>query len=73
MTSAEFKQAHAELGLTGVEIARALDVTDRTVRAWEAGMRDGKPAPIPKAIAVLVRLALRHANVRRELGIASKA
>lgn len=72
MTPEEFRQARAELGLTGVQFARAFDVADRTVRAWEAGMRDGKPAPIPRPIAVLVRLALKMPSVRRELGIAAK-
>ena len=72
MTPHEFKQARAALGLTGVEFARAFDVADRTVRAWEAGQRDGKPAPIPRPITVLVRLALKMPSVRRELGIAAK-
>jgi hypothetical protein len=43
----------------------------RTVRTWEAGVRDGKPYPIPLSVAVLVRLAVKNASVRRELGIPS--
>jgi DNA-binding XRE family transcriptional regulator len=73
MTPEEFRRARAELGLTGEEFAAAFDVASRTVRAWEAGKRDGKPAPIPRPIAVLVRLALKNATVRRELGITAKA
>ena len=69
MTPDELRQARAALGLTGLELANALDVSDRTVRAWESGTRDGKPSPIPQSIAVLVRLALKYASVRRELGI----
>lgn len=69
MTPDELRQARAALGLTGLELANVLDVSDRTVRAWESGARDGKPSPIPQSIAVLVRLALKYASVRRELGI----
>jgi DNA-binding XRE family transcriptional regulator len=69
MTPEELRAARAAFGLTGAEFAQAFDVTARTVRGWEAGHRDGKPAPIPRPIAVLVRLALKHASVRRELGI----
>lgn len=72
MTPEELKQARAALDLTGDELAAALGMSGRTVRAWEAGQRDGKPAPIPQAIAVLLRLALKSSSVRRELGIASK-
>jgi hypothetical protein len=41
------------------------------VRGWEAGRRDrnSEPVVVPRPIAVLVRLALKHASVRRELGI----
>jgi hypothetical protein len=44
------------------------------VRGWEAGRRDrnSEPVVVPRPIAVLVRLALKHASVRRELGIPSK-
>ena len=72
MTPDELKQARAALGLTGEQLARVFDVHMRTVRAWEAGVRDGKPYPIPLSVAVLVRLALKNASVRRELGIPSR-
>jgi transcriptional regulator with XRE-family HTH domain len=69
MTAAELRQARAELGVTGEQLARALDVDVRTFRGWEGGARQGRPAPVPGSIAILVRLALKFANVRRELGI----
>ena len=72
MTSEELRAARAAFGLTGAEFARVFDVSDRTVRGWEAGQRDGKPSPVPRPIAVLVRLALKQASVRLELGIPSK-
>jgi hypothetical protein len=61
-------------GLSGAEFARVFDVSERTVRGWEAGRRDrnSEPVVVPRPIAVLVRLALKHASVRRELGIPSK-
>lgn len=71
MTPEELRAARAAFGLTGAEFAQVFDVTARTVRGWEAGHRDGKPSPVPRPIAVLVRLALKHASVRRELGIPS--
>jgi transcriptional regulator with XRE-family HTH domain len=72
MTPGELREARNALGLTLVEFARAFDVNDRTVRGWENGTRNGgKLTPIPRPIAVLVRLALKNHTVRRELGIAS--
>jgi hypothetical protein len=42
------------------------------VRGWEAGRdRNSEPVVVPRPIAVLVRLALKHTSVRRELGIPS--
>ena len=72
MTGDELRQARLELGLTGVAFARAFDCTDRMLRHWENGDRIGKPHPIPRPIAILVRLALKNATVRRELGISAK-
>jgi DNA-binding transcriptional regulator YiaG len=69
MSPEEFRAARAAFGLTGAEFAKAFDVSARTVRGWEAGYRDGRPSPIPRTVAILVRLALKHASVRRELGI----
>jgi DNA-binding XRE family transcriptional regulator len=72
VTPDELRQARATLGLTAVEFARVFDVNERTLRSWEYGVVHGKPSPIPRPIALLVRLALKYASVRRELGIASK-
>jgi transcriptional regulator with XRE-family HTH domain len=74
MTREELRAAREAFGLTGAEFARVFDVSERTVRGWEKGRRDIKsnPVVIPRPIAVLVRLALKHASVRRELGIPSK-
>jgi DNA-binding transcriptional regulator YiaG len=68
MSPDELRKARAALKVTGEELGRALLVTDRAVRAWE---RDDKPTRIPGAVAILVRMALRNATVRRELGIKS--
>jgi DNA-binding XRE family transcriptional regulator len=72
MTPTELRAARKALSLTQAEFAKAFDVNIRTVKAWEAGHRDGKPAPIPRPIAVLVELALKQASVRLALGIPSK-
>jgi transcriptional regulator with XRE-family HTH domain len=74
MTSEELSAARKAFGLSGAEFARVFDVSERTVRGWEAGRRDrnSEPVVIPRPIAVLVRLALKHASVRRELGIPSE-
>jgi DNA-binding XRE family transcriptional regulator len=78
MTPDELKKARAALGdirgrkLTGAELAKALGITDRTYRGYEAGFRrETEPVEIPAKIATMVRLALRNATVRRELGIKS--
>jgi DNA-binding transcriptional regulator YiaG len=69
MTPEELRQAREALGLTAVQFAAAFDVNERTLRSWEKGEKRG---PVPRTVAVLVRLALKHAFVRRELGIAAK-
>jgi transcriptional regulator with XRE-family HTH domain len=72
MTGAELQKLRKRLGVTGPEFARAFDVSERTLRRWEAGRRvinDGKPVEVPRAVAILTRLALKDASVRRELGL----
>jgi transcriptional regulator with XRE-family HTH domain len=73
MTGEELSAARKAFGLSGAEFARVFDVSERTVRGWEAGRRDrnSEPVVVPRPIVVLVRLALKHASVRRELGIPS--
>jgi DNA-binding transcriptional regulator YiaG len=73
MTPEELRAARKAFGLTQTEFANVFDVNIRTVKAWEAGHRDGKPAPVPRPIAVLVRLAQEQASVRLALGIPSTA
>ena len=73
MTGEDLSAARKAFGLSGAEFARVFDVSERTVRGWEAGRdRNSEPVVVPRPIAVLVRLALKHASVRRELGIPSK-
>jgi DNA-binding transcriptional regulator YiaG len=71
MTPDEFKAARATLGLTQVEFAKAFQVSQRAVRGWEYGERNGRKHMIPAPVALLVRAALKHPVVRRELGIKS--
>jgi DNA-binding transcriptional regulator YiaG len=72
MTKDELRAARKALGLTQAEFANVFDVDIRTVKAWEAGHRDGKPAPVPRLVAILARLAQEQASVRLALGIPSK-
>ena len=59
MTPDELKTARHTLGLSAERFARMFGAASgRTVRGWEAGERNGQPAPVPRPIALLVRLAL---------------
>ena len=71
MTPDELKAARAKLGLTQPEFARVFRVSPRAVGGWEQGERNGRPHKISKPVALLVRLALKHPTIRRELGIKS--
>ena len=71
MTPDEIKAARAKLGLTQTEFAEAFKVDVRTVGGFEQGERNGRPSKMPPSLALLVRLALRHPMIRRELGIKS--
>jgi DNA-binding transcriptional regulator YiaG len=71
MTPDELKAARAALGLTQPEFALAFQVSERAVRGWEHGARNGKPHAIPPVVALLVRAAIKHPVLRRELGIKS--
>jgi DNA-binding XRE family transcriptional regulator len=73
MTPEEFTGARQALGLRRSELARLLETTDRTVRAWENdALSDTKWRAIPFAVAMLMRLAVKYPKVRRELGIKGK-
>jgi DNA-binding transcriptional regulator YiaG len=56
MTPEELRQAREALGLTAVQFAKAFDVNERTLRAWEKG---GQRGPIPKLVSVVVRMQNR--------------
>jgi DNA-binding transcriptional regulator YiaG len=68
MTPDELRAARRALGLTGAELAELMGFASRTLRVWEG--RDAKQtAPIPRAVEIIVNLALKYPIVRRELGI----
>lgn len=71
MTPDELKAARSMLGLTQPEFARVFHVSERAVRGWEYGARNGKPHKMPDVVALVVRFALKHPMIRRELGIKS--
>lgn len=71
MTPAEITEAREALGLRRVDLARLFRVTDRTVRNWENDA-DMKFREIPFTAAALLRLAVKSAMVRRELGIQTR-
>lgn len=71
MTPEELKAARLVLGLTQTEFAKAFQVSARAIGGWEQGERNGRPHQIPDVVALLVRIALKHPTIRRELGIKS--
>lgn len=71
MTPDEIKAARAQLGLTQAEFAKAFQVDLRTVGGFEQGARNGRPSKMPPSLALLVKFALKHPVIRRELGIKS--
>jgi DNA-binding transcriptional regulator YiaG len=71
MTPDELKAVRAKLGLTQPKFARAFQVSLRAVGGWEQGVRNGRSHAIPAPLALLVKFALKHPIIRRELGIHS--
>jgi DNA-binding transcriptional regulator YiaG len=71
MTPEQLRAAREKLGLTQPEFAEAFGVSLRAVGGWEQGVRNGREHAIPAPVAKLVKMALRHPDVRRELGIRS--
>jgi transcriptional regulator with XRE-family HTH domain len=71
MTSKQLKAARKALGLTQVEFAKAFQVSPRAIGGWEQGERNGRPHTIPAPVALLVKFALKHPIIRRQLGIRS--
>jgi transcriptional regulator with XRE-family HTH domain len=71
MTPKQLKAARTALGLTQAEFAKAFHVSPRAVGGWEQGERNGRPHTIPAPVALLVKFALKHPIIRRQLGIRS--
>lgn len=69
MTPEELAQARAALGLTGDMLGALTGHSGRMVRIWERGENAKQSAPIPRAVEIIVTLALKFPAVRRELGI----
>ena len=46
MTSAELKDARHRLGLSVGDLARILNIDDRTLRRWEAGEKPPSPTAV---------------------------
>ncbi len=57
MTPAALDALMERLGLSQIELARLLDVSDRAVRYWQEGER-----PIPRAVELLL-LAMQHKDI----------
>ena len=70
MTGDELRQARNRLGVSGAEFARAFDVSERTLRSWEGAIHNKRLIPVPRAVAILTKLALKNQSIRRELGLA---
>jgi DNA-binding XRE family transcriptional regulator len=69
MSPVELRAARQSLGLSIVELAQVLDVSERTIRVWEKGHYKHRPAVVPHVAGLVLRLAVKYAVVRRELGL----
>lgn len=68
MTPAELTRIIGQLGVSRAELARIVGAASgRTVRGWEHGERNGKPAPIPRSAEIILDLALNVPAARRRL------
>ena len=68
MNAKELKRARKTLGLSVSDFCLAFGIgNERTLRGWELGFRGDKPAPIPKPVQLLVRLALDIEEAREWL------
>jgi DNA-binding XRE family transcriptional regulator len=67
MTSAEFLQLRADVGVSRRALADLLGVSERTVARWEDG--DGSPTGLPLIVLEVVRTAaaLKNGEVHRLL------
>ena len=70
MTGDELRAARHELGLTVNQFCDIFAIaSERTLRGWEKGERNGLPNPVPRQLELLVLLALEFPAVRKWLGI----
>lgn len=68
MTPGELKAARHSLGLSADGFARLVGAASgRTVRGWESGERNGKPAPVPVPVERLILTALAIPAAREYL------
>lgn len=64
MSSDEFTLARHELGFTQVQMAKLLNVTERTIQHYESGDRE-VPGPVVRVVSI--SLALRDKEVIKAL------
>lgn len=66
MTSEEFREARARLGLTQQQLSEALEIALFTVKCYERGTwSDGRPALVPRTVALALEALEARANLRR--------
>lgn len=67
MSATELREARLSLGASAEKFAKGFGMADgRHVRRWESGAR-----PVAGPVVLLVRLAMKSATVRRELGFSA--
>ena len=76
MSAPEVKAIREALGMSQAQLADFLQMdgkeSDRTVRGWEAGTRNGRPAKIPGPAQVLLRAIAESEAVRHHFGLTIK-
>lgn len=63
MTPDEFREIRIALGLTQIDLAKALGVVARTVRKWESQEDLSSARSIPEPVARIMRLAQKERSV----------
>ena len=72
MTPAELTAIIQKLGVSRAELARIVGAaSDRTIRGWEHGARNGRPAPIPRSVEIILDLVIHVPAARKRLGISN--
>lgn len=69
MSPAELKEAHHRLGLSARTAAELFCADQRTVQAWWAGHRNGKPAKPPALVVKLTGALLESKSTRNFFGL----